>query len=261
MLKPTKLNRGARPPHVVAGSRDALHPRCRIPGRYRRRRRHVAHHAGRQCNAGGPAADVARRILQADVHQLPGQRLGTRPHGGRDRRESECGRQHAGARRGLRLRADDARGRPLQRRRVPALHLALHLRELRGAGRPPDPEQRVRHRRPDGRAGDAGLEVRQTGSTTSCCRSMRRRAATKPAGSATRASTTGPSIRSSAWPTATPSRASTRPSTSATRSTPRTTTRTTRAATSCTSTRRSSRSSRSARDSRTSAPRRGTSSR
>ena len=43
---------------------------------------------------------------------------------------------------------------------------------------------------------------------------MRRRAATRPAGSATRASTTGPSIRSSAWPTATPSRASTRPSTS-----------------------------------------------
>ncbi len=39
---------------------------------------------------------------------------------------------------------------------------------------------------------------------------MRRRAATKSADWATRASTTGPSIRSSAWPTATPSRASTR---------------------------------------------------
>ena len=36
-----------------------------------------------------------------------------------------------------------------------------------GAGRRPDPEQRVRHRRPDGGAGDAGLEVRRAGNTTS----------------------------------------------------------------------------------------------
>ena len=62
------------------------------------------------------------------------------------------------------------------------------------------------------------------------------------------------SIRSSAPPTATPNRASTRPSTWATRSTPRMPTPTTRAATSCTSTRRCSRSFRSARGWRTSAP-------
>ena len=100
-------------------------------GRPRRRRRHVAHHAGRQRHAGGPAADVARRVRQADVHQLPGRRLGQGPHGGRGRRQSERGCQHARARRGLRFRADGPRWRALQRRRVPALHLAVHLRQLR----------------------------------------------------------------------------------------------------------------------------------
>ncbi len=113
MLKPTKLNRGVhqRKSWLAAAMLSALV--AASPDRHRRRRRHVAHHAGRQCNAGGPAADVARRILQADVHQLPGRRLGTHPHGGRDRRESERGCQHAGARRGLRLRADGPRRRAI----------------------------------------------------------------------------------------------------------------------------------------------------
>ena len=103
----------------------------RAPGRQRGRRRHLAHHAGRQCHAGGPAADLARRLLQADVHPLQRRRLGQHPHrrGCRGQPEREC--QHLRARRGLRFRVDRPRWRPLRRRRVPALHLAVHLRQLR----------------------------------------------------------------------------------------------------------------------------------
>ena len=129
-------------------------------GRQRRRRRHLARHAGRQRDAGGPAAHVARRLRQTDVHPLQRRRLGQGAHGGRGRRQSECGCRHARARRRLRFRADGAGWRPLQRRRVPALHLAVHLRQLPGAGRRQDPERRVRPRRPDPGAGAAGLEVR-----------------------------------------------------------------------------------------------------
>ena len=116
---------------------------------------------GANCHAGGPAADIARRVRQADVRQLPGRCLGQGAHGGRRRRQSERGCRHLRAGRRLRLRGDGARRRALQHGRVPALHLADHLRQLGGAGRRPDPEQRVRPGRPDPGAGAAGLEVRQ----------------------------------------------------------------------------------------------------
>ena len=94
MLKSTNFESRGAAAQVLAGSHDALRARCRIPRCPRRRRRHVAHHAGRQRHAGGPAADGARGLRQADVHQLPGQRLGEGPHGGRDRRQPERGCQH-----------------------------------------------------------------------------------------------------------------------------------------------------------------------
>ena len=103
----------------------------------------------------------AWRLLQADVRQLPRQRLGNRPYGGRDRRQPQRGCQHAGARWRLQRRADDPRRRAFQRGGVPALHVALHLRKLGRAGRTPDPEQRLRHRRRHIGAGDAGVEVRR----------------------------------------------------------------------------------------------------
>ena len=108
-------------------------------------------------------------------------------------------------------------GAPLQRRRVPALLVDLRLREHRRARRHPDREQGVRHRRPDDRAGAAGLEVRRLAvrlpdAGLRADRELRGRPARQH-----RASTTGPSIRSSAFRTAMPSRASTRRSTSVTR--------------------------------------------